>query len=872
MNQIYSIVRIHGEKESQNCFFVTAFVVSITQLYSLIGFPMVAGANEIPAGIAGYQSHVAPFFKQHCVRCHGPETSKGDLTVHSLNGDLSMGEELDRWESIIDMLAAGEMPPAEEPQPTQAETKAVIEWIEQGMKAYVAQASEERPEPSTRRLTNVEYDNTLSELLGFEFDVIDDLPEDPEHHYHFNNTADLMRMGPEQLDRYLEVARRAMKSAIVDPGEPTVFKTRREWNSGGSDRGMGSDEVGVWGNNRNSAAQGLSFRDFPKHGEYRIRMQASAILPPGFTETALKLDLGTEPGPTETPFKTVGVLQLTDGPDDPQVFEFTGRIENHPYSPVFLGKNTVVAPVDQMSLIPRLMFDDGTLNDGGTYANVRALELPRAVVNWIELEVPVTDVWPPPYHAAILFDSPLRESNSEAYVREVLKRFITRAYRRPATEPEVEKFANIYHLVRPDAEHLEEAIRETLAMVLISPQFLYHTESDPSMDQHYAMASRLSYFLWASMPDEELLELAANRQLNDPAVVEQQTLRMLADQRSAAFVENFTMQWLSISKMKTVPINRDLFPRFLHSVANGETAGTEQPYRVKVRDTMILESVGFVGELIRRNASVLNVVDSDFAYLNERLAAHYGIAGVKGTQLRAVPIKPEDNLGGVLTHGSVLIGNGTGTAPHPIYRAVFLREAILGDTVALPPSDVPALTDTAGESLEKSLSIAALLARHRNEVSCNDCHFRLDPWGIPFEDYNAIGRYQPKVPKDGTRVGGFDINKHRDLEGYQAYLDQLNLVEVDAKARLPHGPEVNGMKELKAYLLANRKDEIAANMIRRLLSYGIGRPLTYRDRFAVKALFDQAKAGNFKFRDIIVSICQSDVFQHSPPVNSPKDD
>ena len=379
-------------------------------------------------------------------------------------------------------------------------------------------------------------------------------------------------------------------------------------------------------------------------------------------------------------------------------------------------------------------------------------------------------------------------------------------------------------------------MRETLAMVLIAPRFLYHTESDPATDEHYAMASRLSYFLWASMPDEELFDLAAQKKLNDPAVIEQQVLRMLDDERSDGFVEDFTLQWLSIEKMLTVPINTQLYPRFLYRVPIGETAGTEMPYRPSVRDYMMQETVGFVGHLIRENKSVLNVVDSDFAILNERLAVHYGVEGVKGMQMRPVPIKPEHHLGGLLTHGSVLIGNGTGTAPHPIYRAVWLREAILGDTVAPPPSEVPALSDSAGESLEKALSIAQLLAKHRTVESCNDCHFRLDPWGIPFEEYNAIGRYQPKVPKDGTRVSGFNAQKHVDLAGYQAYLDSINTVEVDAKARVPHGPEVDGMRELKDYLLKERRDDIAENVIRRLLTYGIGRHLTYRDRFAVEEL------------------------------------
>lgn len=826
-----------------------------------------AGASDIPPGEAGYKSHVHAFFNKHCVECHGPDKNKGGITVHSLSGDLSLGQELDKWESILEMLEFGEMPPIKKPQPDPQEVKAVMKWIESGMRDYLQKADAVAPEPKTRRLTNVEYQNTLRELLGFEVDVTADLPEDPKHHYHFNNTAELMRIGPEQLDRYLEIARKAMRSAIVVGPKPEPFKWRGEWSSIGSERGMGRDEISAFGGTGRGSPASVGLSGFPRHGEYRIRMSASAILPPGHDETPLRLNMGDYQGGdhNEKASRDVGTVYLTHSPDEPKVIEFRGRIENHPYSTKQETKGAdQVKTIDRMTLRLRVDHDDGTLNDGGHYASVRKMTMPRAVVNWIEFECPVTDVWPPKHHTDILFDSPLRRSDEPAYVRAVLKRFMSRAYRRPATESEVDKFAAIYGLIRPSANTLEESMRETLAMVLIAPRFLYHTESDPTTDGHYAMASRLSYFLWASMPDAELFDLAAQRKLNDPKVIEQQVLRMLADDRSRAFVEDFTLQWLSIEKMLTVPINPQLYPRFLYRCHVGETAGTEVPYHISVRDRMMQETVGFVGHLIDANKSALNVVDSDFAFLNERLAVHYGVEGVKGMKLRPVPIKPEHNLGGLLTHGSVLIGNGTGTAPHPIYRAVWLREAILGDTVAPPPSDVPALEESTGKSTDGVLSIAQLLEMHRKKTSCNDCHFRLDPWGIPFERYNAVGRFAPYVPKDGERVRGFNAGLDVDLAGYRKYRESISTVEVTAAARVPHGPEVDGIRELKAYLLRYRKDDVARNVIRRLLTYSIGRHLTYRDRFAVEELFDEAERNDFKMRDIIVSICKSDVFRDLP--------
>lgn len=835
---------------------------------ALLWLLVVVGATPIAQGADGYESHVKPFFQTHCIKCHGPTNNKGEIRLDALSVDLSSGRDVEKWESVLNMLEFGEMPPIEEPQPKKAEVQAVIKWIESGMQEAAERAllsvedggTGKSAHPTARRLTNVEFQNTLNELLGFELDVIDDLPEDPELHYSFNNTAGLMRMGPEQLDRYLEIARKAMRAAIVDPEKPEPYRKRSQWSSNGADRGLGADEVGVWGNRRGTAANGMNLQEFPKHGEYRIRMQASGITPPGFTDAPLKIDMGTDPGRTETPYKTVAQLYLTNTPDEPRVFEFRGRIENHPTTPVQVGKPPNTKLIERLSIKPRLFFDDGTLNDGGHYANIRQLAMPRAVINWIEIEVPVVDVWPPRHHTDIVFESALRETDETAYVRQVIKRFMSRAYRRPATDQEIDRFTRIFSLIRPSVESFEHAIRETLAMVMISPQFLYHTESAPATNEHFAMASKLSYFLWASMPDKELLELAAKGQLNNDATIRQQVQRMLADERSQAFVEDFTLQWLSIRKMLTVPINDKLYPRFLYRVPIGETKGTEVPYRITVRDFMMQETVGFIGELIRQNKSALEVVDSDFAFLNERLAKHYGIEGVKGMQMRPVPIKPEDNLGGLLTQGAVLIGNGTGTAPHPIYRGVWLREAILGDHVPAPPSEVPALEETAGDSTEDALSIAQILARHRTVESCNDCHFRLDPWGIPFEDYNAIGRYQPKVPKDGTRVNGFNKDNHKNLAGYQAYLNSINTVDVMASARVPHGPEIDGMRALKDYLLKERRDDIARNVIRRLLAYSVGRKLTYRDRFAVDAIYEQVEETDFRIRDIIVSICLSDAF------------
>ena len=374
------------------------------------------------------------------------------------------------------------------------------------------------------------------------------------------------------------------------------------------------------------------------------------------------------------------------------------------------------------------------------------------VLESLEFEAPLIERLASKHHTRILFESALREENEDMYAYNVIERFMQRAFRKPVSKKEVDHYHSIYKLFAAELDTFESAMRETLAMVLISPQFLYHTRVKDDEAKPYELASRLSYFLWGSMPDNELLENAKSNYLRDSKNIEIQARRMLADKRSKDFIKNFTMQWLSISKMKTVNINRDLFPRFLYTVHVGERRGQEQLFRPTIRDYMIEETVGYVGEILNSNMGVMNIVDSKFAYLNEPLAAHYGVRGVDGLEFRKVPTRPENHLGGLLTHGSVLIGNSTGSAPHPIYRAVWLREAILGQEVKPPPAEVPALSDSAGESAEDSVLIKDLLALHRNKKDCHDCHARLDPWGIPFEHYSAVGKYQPLVPKEGIRV------------------------------------------------------------------------------------------------------------------------
>ena len=830
------------------------FWLARAKLLTLLGLALTFSTPPLSADL-NFEKTIRPFFKNYCIQCHGPEKSKGKITLHTLTPEI--GDDVKHWETILDILSHKEMPPEDETQPSDAERESIATWINQELKEYVSKQSDVQSEPTTRRLTNFEYENTVRDLIGFRMKLKQHLPEDPIKPYAFNNSAKYMFMGVDQLDRYKENARRIMTALIVDSEKPEIHREKKEWKPYmNNPTGKQHDELK---GGRNAPSGGMSITKFPRNGEFKVRIKAAGIFPSGITEIPLRLVMGYNLGVNSSTLQVepLGIRKLKGNLDNPDIFEFTGRVEDFPVEPPTTHRRRKIP--ESLTITPQNIYDDGRLND-----NVNAFKRPRIVVKSMEFEAPVFEEWPPSYHRNILFESPLREKDSDSYVKEVLGRFITRAFRRPIIQDELNDYFEIYKVISQDMPKMEDAIRETLAMVLISPDFLFHTVAkDGLADQHHELASKLSYFLWGSMPDQELFDLALEKKLKDNVTIAKQVQRMLKDPKAKDFVRNFTIQWLSISKTKQVAINRDTFPRFLHLISAGERTGLEVPYIPTVRDYMIDETVAFVHELIRRNDSVLSIVDSDFAMLNERLAAHYGIKGVHGHELRPVSITPEDHLGGLLTHGSVLVGNSNGTAPHPIYRAVWLREAILGDEVKDPPAEVPALTDSVGESVEKALSIKELLELHRKKESCNDCHVRLDPWGIPFERYNAIGQFQPKVPKDGTKVRKMQNSRYGEgetVEAYQTYLDSINTVEVMAEARVPHGPRVDGLIGLKRHLIRNRKDDIAKNMVKRLMTYGMGRELTYHDRYEVEKIFERSKENHHQLQDLIVLICQNQTF------------
>lgn len=449
------------------------------------------------------------------------------------------------------------------------------------------------------------------------------------------------------------------------------------------------------------------------------------------------------------------------------------------------------------------------------------------VIESLEFEGPLFKAWPRASHTRLL--PPSKEPERERAKRAIAS-FMDRAYRRPVTDADVAVVIDFYDKIRPSSESFEEAMRESLAMVLISPEFLYlfePTDNKPRPLTQYELASRLSYFLWSTTPDNELRDLAQADRLTDPVAMERQVRSMIADARSREFVEHFTDQWLDLSGVDRVAINPEYYPRFDD----------------RLKPMLRQETQAFFAEILRNDLSALNFIDSDFAMLNEPLAKHYGLAteaGPRGWDFERVELKPDDRRGGLLTQGSFLMSNSNGEDSHPIRRAVWVLDRLLDDPPAPPPPDVPELNteqaDLASLPLKKQLEL------HRTKAACNDCHCGIDPWGVALESYDAVGLRRDSVLR---KVGRKSV-----------------MGPVDDRVTLPNGSEIDGVAGLKTYLLKNDRDRFARALVSKLLAYGLGRSLVLEDRPAVDKLVESFQQSEFRLSDLIVAIANSDAFRN----------
>lgn len=545
-------------------------------------------------------------------------------------------------------------------------------------------------------------------------------------------------------------------------------------------------------------------------------------MPDGADYPRVRVTIGVR-SDTRAPEKTLGEADVVATESDPQTLEFRGRIEEFPlpgHKPKFPGVLVTVWHDKQGGPTANAK-KKGKKNKPSEDPNQSVI-----VVKSLDFVGPVFETWPPSSHAKILFESNSK-SEEGTYVREVLARFMERAYRRPVAPSEVEVVASYFQKVRSRSESFEEAIRETLAMVLVSPDFLYLVEAKEGANQQalndFELASRLSYFLWSSMPDEELFGLAKSGKLREPNELERQVRRMIADPKSWNFVEHFANQWLNLSGLERIAVNPDYHPNFDD----------------RLKEEMRKETQHFLAEVLYNDLSALNLLDSDFTMLNRPLAKHYGIEGPRGRDFERVELEPAQHRGGLLAQASILLINSTGEDSHPIKRGVWLLDRLLGDPPPPPPPDVPELSqqepDIAALSLKKQLEV------HRTKPACASCHRGIDPWGIPFESYDAVGKWRTQVQRVGKR--------------------RRASVEVEKTATLPSGHEISGLDELKEHLLENERPRFARSLTEKMLAYSLGRSIEFTDNEMVDQLTKQFQQNDYLLSSLILSIVQSKTFQ-----------
>lgn len=737
----------------------------------------MAGKVSGPRALV-YEKEAEPLLVQFCYDCHGDDSDKGGISLDTYADRSSLLADHATWKQVRENLVNRKMPPSDKAQPSAAERKQLIAWIDQG----VFKIDPRRPDPgrvTIRRLNRQEYNNTIRDLVGVDFKPSKDFPED-DSGYGFDNIGDVLTLSPLLLEKYLRAAERIMGKALVtDMPHTGLVKVPADRMSGGL------KEEGL----RILASEGeISFKhDFKKPGEYRVIIKAFA----------------SQAGPETAKMR----LEL-DGKSRQEFFVRATREKREVYE-----KKLQVAQGSRKIGVEFLNdYYDEKKGDRNLYVEYIAIEGPLG--ERLDLTLPAS-------HTRIIFREPQPGAEGET-AREVIERFVTRAYRRPVTEVELTKLEGFVKMVQAEGGSWHAGIQLALQAVLVSPKFLFRGELQPApgnpeavaLISEFDLASRLSYFIWSSMPDETLFRLAEQGQLRKN--LGREVRRMLDDPKSRALAENFAGQWLRVRDISLVNPDPDLYEDFDDGL----------------RKAMLQETLLFFTSIQRENRSLLDFLRADYTFVNDRLARHYGLEGVFSPYFQRVPLDVH-RRSGVLTHASVLTLTSHATRTSPVNRGVWILDSILGTPPPPPPPNVPSLeTVKAGREGEK-LSNREMLELHRGEGSCANCHRRMDPIGFAMEQYDAIGAWRTMA--DGARI--------------------------KPSGELETGEKFNGFMELRDILVMDKKDLFIRNVTKKMLTYALGRGLEMYDESAVEHITTKLAERDYRFADLVYGIVQSVPFQ-----------
>lgn len=765
------------------------FGVMMIRFSSLI-VALLIGAGSQPASGESleFEKELKPLLSEYCTSCHGKEKQKADINFEAYNGTPAFLKERKHWERVQEMVRTREMPPENKPQPSEEERAAMVKFIDLALAQLDCDGAVSPGRVTIRRLNRAEYNNTVRDLIGIDFNPAADFPSD-DVGFGFDNIADLLSMPPILMEKYLAAAEQIATNAIVAEvhAEPPVHRVKpRQFQFG--DEEVIRLENGVLGLYRTGKARAAL--EVPSEGEYVVTIRAFGHQA-GLEAPRLAVSIDG---------KELKVFDVKASEGSVGTYEFTTRLKagKRQLEVAYLNNYNVQDHAD-----PKLNGDRNLF------------------VQSVDVQGPA-DFQPAPLpdtHTRLIPEMP-PPGEEMAYARKILSDFASRAYRRPAAAAEIERLVKFVELAKAEGGSFTEGIQLAVQAVLVSPKFLFRWELDVGQAgagevrplNAYELASRLSYFLWSSMPDEELFSLAEEGRLNDPEVLQAQVRRMLLDPKSKALVENFAGQWLQLRNLEMVTPDPDLFPDF------------DEPLRVAMRR----ETELFFDAIMREDRSLLEFIDADFTFLNGRLAKHYGIQGIEGDQFQRVSLSESTSRGGILTHGSILTVTSNPTRTSPVNRGKWILEQILGSPPPPPPPDVPELPEE-GHTIQ-SASLRERMEMHRANPDCATCHNKMDPLGFAFENFDAIGAWR-------VMDGRFPI---------------------DPSGTLPGGQSFNGPEELKQIL--KTQDTFVRTFIEKMLTYALGRGLEYFDKCAVDAIYDGLRQNEYRFSTLVIGIVTSDPF------------
>jgi hypothetical protein len=778
--------------------------------------------HGLPANPKAFEERIRPFLVRHCLGCHGGEKPKGKFRLDRLAPDFADEVSRQRWLTVLERVKAGEMPPESKPRPAAKDVQLLADWI-RGKAAAAAAAAARRTQGRVvlRRLNRVEYENTVRDLLGVPVDLKELLPADTSAHG-FDNVGEALHVSSFLMERYLEAADTALNLAIANGPQPPRTTTRYSLKDqhGVKDpsesvfRKLG-DTVVLFSS---SPWQAVHLYEFypPDRGKYRFRISASGYQSSGKPVT-YRVDAGL--------MGMVGKNHLVgyfDAPaDKPAVVEFVNHLE---------ARSTI-------RILPYGLASAQAVHKVGA----DKYEGPGLAVQWVEVEGPLHDSWPPPSHRRLfgaLARAPVAgnrlevvSKNPGADAERLLRDFTRRGFRRAVTDDDVKPLLALVKRKLAEKRSFEQAVRVGFMAAMVSPEFLFLREKPGKLDD-FAFAARLSYFLWSTMPDQELFALAEQRKLGHPDTLRRQVERMLKDPKAAAFTENFVGQWLGLRDIDFTEPSPLLYPEFDDML----------------KASMVKETQLFFEEVLKNDLSLTNFVVSDFSMLNGRLAKHYGIPGVEGWQFRKVPLPKDSHRGGVLTMASILKVTANGTTTSPVTRGTWILERILGTPAPRPPADVPAIEP----DIRGATTIREQLAKHRQVASCAACHAKIDPPGFALESFDVIGGW-----RDHYRTTG----RGEAVTADGRRMPYLKGPKVDPADTLPDGRRFANIDELKQLLL-NDKEQISRALTEKLLTYATGAAPSSSDKPEIEAIVKKLRDKNYGLRTLVQEIVQSKPFQN----------